>query len=410
MKTLGSSLLTLTLLKYILLATFVISTYFTGRTIFQRPTSSTLVIVSLLLMPIYAHKVHVGFSHTILLLNAISCTFLTYCLVIKNNKPLHFALFGLAIAMGIYSKYNYIIFISALFFTTLSLKELRLKFFNQRLLISIFVVLVLTLPLIGWWLSNYQEALQAIAEKGNKSNSLSHLIAQNLLECTLFVTPFIWLFIPEKSTLITPHASDNHIYLNLFKRAHLILLLLFLICMAVGIGFKQRYLFPFFYLLPFWIFLKLDVSGYSHAFLKRFFTWSAIATILIVFIRLIQIKFVAFFISTSRLSLPIMPTFKKIPEHIIADSNIIITDHQLYANTLMTVPPSQLLYNATPHVYTHKKNCFILTSSQGDSSTISSQHDYAFTEPYGRFYFTLYLDKTHESECASFFSQSDVAS
>ena len=123
-KTLGLSLLPIALLKYILIALFVITTLFTGRIIFQRQTSSTLVIISFLLIPEYAFKVPFTLSHTILLITAISCTFLTYCLVIKNNKPLHFVLFGLAIAMGIYSKYNYIIFLSALFFTTVSLKEL----------------------------------------------------------------------------------------------------------------------------------------------------------------------------------------------------------------------------------------------------------------------------------------------
>ena len=122
---LGPSILSLTLVKY----TFIVATYWQGfrisKLLFQREDLRLYGSMALLLIWIFAYQSHIGFSHTAVLGLAILSTF--HALLLFKQKPSRRRMLylGLAIALGLLSKYSYLLFLGPLTLSALLVPDFR---------------------------------------------------------------------------------------------------------------------------------------------------------------------------------------------------------------------------------------------------------------------------------------------
>jgi len=352
-KVFGPSLFALTVLKYSLIGlTFYFihktSVFFTKDKYIQN-----LIVLSYLLMPSFFWHMHQGFTHTILLGLAISSTFYYSISIISNDKYIDYFFLGASIAIGVLSKYSYLIFIFLLFVTLISKKDSREIFFNKKILISLFVALILQLPHMYWVFENFQNLFLSVDEKLsiNQSSSVNNFFSLlNLFKSSIgFISPLIFVFIisffrgkkNQKENNTSPNINLEII--ELFFKVLIIFSILTLLFFTIP-HVKVRWLHPLLMLFPFWVFIKLLNRGKIDLLTKKIFIYFLIIiTILVLFIRLIQVTVGPDFGIYGRLNRPIITALNKIPKKLL-DQSTIATNDAFIASHLLINFRNRILY------------------------------------------------------------------
>ena len=148
-KVLPTKLYTIIMVKYCLLFIFYWSFYLALRE-FKSHREALLFTGSLLLFPTYCYEFNRHLTHTILVTTMTSITCLLYVKLLLRKSWIYSILFGIAIGLGLLSKYNYVFFLGAIFLATLHCKESRKLFFSLKGLVTILIGGLIFLPHLLW--------------------------------------------------------------------------------------------------------------------------------------------------------------------------------------------------------------------------------------------------------------------
>ncbi|MDX1920274.1 MAG: glycosyltransferase family 39 protein [Candidatus Caenarcaniphilales bacterium] len=89
-------------------------------------------------------------THTTLATTIATAFIYCFCRIVKDDSLKNYFLFGLAGALGILAKYNFVLLILLLFIAAALYKPYRKYLFNQKIYISLIIVLVLVAPNLYW--------------------------------------------------------------------------------------------------------------------------------------------------------------------------------------------------------------------------------------------------------------------
>ena len=148
---LGPGLLALTLLKYAVLVLAFWLVYLTGRRILRDPRLATIGAFSFLLVVPIGWTIHEALTHSITVLAA--CAGTVYALVRLEERPAPgaYAWLGLAVGLGLLSKFTYVLFLAALALAALTVDRYRARLLRPAIVITGVVALAVVAPFALWY-------------------------------------------------------------------------------------------------------------------------------------------------------------------------------------------------------------------------------------------------------------------
>jgi len=148
---LGPGILGLTLVKYVVLGLAFWLVYLTARRILIDPRLATLGAFSLLLFVPIGWTAHEALTHSVGALAA--CAGTAYALVRLGDAPSRraYAGLGLAVGLGLLSKFTYALFVAGLGLAALTVDRYRRRLLDPAVLIAALVATLLVLPFAVWF-------------------------------------------------------------------------------------------------------------------------------------------------------------------------------------------------------------------------------------------------------------------
>ena len=329
---LGSGLFALTLLKYTIISLTFWFTWLVSGQLFQHLQTRYIATFSYLLMPSFAWHMHQGFTHTILLGFGIILSLHALLLLKDNNSIKNYLYLGLALGVGLMAKYSFLLFMVPLIISAISIASFRKIIFNQKILLSIGVFILIIGPHAYWLTQHYQEIFLSIDQKlkvtsDNLLVDRIRSVGQFTGAAIAFVMPFSLIFIINswrKIFNIDKQASkdDSSKLLNRF----FLIILGAVVLLAIFISmphFKVRWFHPLMMIFPLWMLARIERKTPLPKSIMRWFAVSTIIfTILILSIRIVQVTIGPELGKYGRLNRPIIETFDKLPASTIEDSII----------------------------------------------------------------------------------------
>ncbi len=239
-----------------------------------------LATLSLLLLPQIGWESQRALSHSVLATAMASVTLLLFFrLLMSRNLWLYF-LFGIAVALGILSKFNFALLPIALLVTAISLRSTRGAILNLRILLSLVTTsVILFVPL--QWIIHHQENVLETAHKFNIHTDTAKLISALTGSLSLLKASFLFSAVPLIILIFLyfryqqkPTAPSREPLLFQFLLRTIITALLLILIIVVCSGttnIKDRWLQPVLFLaaptMALWVLPKLSELG-RHRFIQ----------------------------------------------------------------------------------------------------------------------------------------------
>ncbi len=338
---LGLSVLPLALLKNILIFLIYFFLYKSAKIILKDELPAILSTVSLLLIYNFSWIMHKDLTHTILLMAICSLTLYTLLKSIFTKRAFYYAVLGLAIGLGLLTKYNYAIFVLALLFSAISVSQYRSAILNKKMLITLGITLFITAGHFSWCINSPELLMSDIADFQRADGSKAVLGSKGLLslleQTFLFIIPLIvmyaaFFFKPFiKVFKKTQNKQEIQKLLRNFFIFSFIIVIALIISANVG-RVKTRWLGPLLFLVPLYFFTRAQnhkiTKKQNIAFLSLVI-FCAIATLFSVWGRVL---FASSRGKYSRLNYPYTELAKMIKDEGFKNGLIIAEDQVIGAN------------------------------------------------------------------------------
>lgn len=145
----GYNILAVTAVKEVALFLIYLVTYASARLITGSHPCGVAAAVIIQFNPSIAWESHRELTHSILTSLFVLMT-IYYFLKLEKQRWKDYLLFAFSVAMGTLSKYNYLIFVSALLLAGVTLKNARSRVLNQRMAVALIVATLLCAPHASW--------------------------------------------------------------------------------------------------------------------------------------------------------------------------------------------------------------------------------------------------------------------
>jgi len=296
-KMFGTSLATISVIKYILIFLTFVVLLDTVRFLNLSKYSLYFLFLSFLLMPSFAWHMHQGFTHTILLGFATFFTINTLIKLRYDQSQKRYFLFGVAVAVGLLSKYSYVIFLFSLIFSTFFVKSYRKIILNKKVFTSLIVIVFLTFPNI-YWLTTSDFLFSDAVEK--KLSPEVGLLSLNNIKSALiffkssigFIFPiiifYLFAFLIRKKYEKTKQKTDEIVLFSWFY------FIIFSIAISLAIfvsipHIKVRWLHPIFMIFPIIAVAMIDrYKNLSKKIFRPLFIFAIFISTFIFSIRILQ--------------------------------------------------------------------------------------------------------------------------
>ncbi|OGT90170.1 MAG: hypothetical protein A2286_06635 [Gammaproteobacteria bacterium RIFOXYA12_FULL_61_12] len=352
----GTSLATLTWLKYGLLWLSFWVGFLISRRLFEDPRLVALASAAWLLLPPFAWTMHQGFTHTILLGLAILMSFHAVLLIRERPGAVRYLYLGFAVGLGLLSKYSFPLFLLPLLGAALTLPGWRGLLLDRRMLLAIGVALLLASNHYLLLAANPQSLVQGLGPKlvaTETGGLLAHFVALGrfLFNALEFVAPFLLIFAIFFPSLFrrSPEPGETE---RLLERFFLLLLLGLLATAAITVlpPTKTRWMHPLMMLFPYWLLLRLAHRGelLTKGRLRR--VWGIIGGITLVILagRVVQVTIGPRLGMYGRLNFPTVETLRKLPEPLLNGTPLLVRDYALMAHLLIHFPKVRFADSADP--------------------------------------------------------------
>ena len=327
-KIFGQNIFALALFKNILLFLTYLFYYKSAQLISKNRTVALIAAASLFLIPQISWESQRALTHSVLLTTVASATFY-YILSLKYSiqkiRYYHYITLGILFALGFLAKYSFLIYIIAITIASLFDKKLKQIIIDKRIVFTITSFTLLILPHTLWVLEHLSlvtaptlHKLQPI--KGNSFKGVLQFFIALIEFLLLMIIPLL-LF---RKSLTLPSNS----FLRTFFWSAAILLILFMFITGAS-HFKDRWLQPYFFLVPLFIATKIDNNRLNIETIKLYFKIIYSLMIIVIGITLSRLYFPDCFKHPSRLNYPFDTISQKIKKlgfqkgYIIAESKVI---------------------------------------------------------------------------------------
>jgi 4-amino-4-deoxy-L-arabinose transferase-like glycosyltransferase len=272
----GPGLVALTLLKYLLLVLAFWLVYVTARRIVGDPRLATLGTFALLLLLPIGWTVHEALTHSVVVLATCAGTVYALVRIADEPSPLAYAGLGLAVGLGLLSKFTFVPFLAALGLAALTVERYRLRVLTPRILIAIVVAALLILPFAVWFVGEGHDLGRLYAREVRIENG--HTWARSARAGLLYIVRITVLYLapvglalgacfPALYRPLPPESRDSPDASNGRLVGWLLVWMLVVFTVAAlagGLSFlKARWLVPTFFLAPVYGLWRAERQGVS---------------------------------------------------------------------------------------------------------------------------------------------------
>ena len=344
----GQSLFALSLVKNLFLFLSYVFYYLAARQVLANKSLAVAAALGLLTIPEIGWLAQRDLTHSNASLFA-ACLFV-YGLFRTLERPTlaTYLVTGIAIGVGLISKYNFSILCFCAFIAVLVSSAYRSRLFDPRILVTAAVALAIVLPHAFWLFQNFEIAshdtvgkLAADAEGGTLAQiarGLGELPVTLLSFCALSVVVFASTF----RTGFWPSMRAGNARTRLIETMFLILLV-FLLFMVLFMGtaqMKVRWVSPVLFLLPMYLCMKIDASGAPIGnFLRRLMPVILMLMILIPASLFLRITAAGVMNSHPKLTVPYQAFIEEtVKKPAVAPALVIAEDAFMAGNIRMQLP------------------------------------------------------------------------
>jgi len=287
---LGDTVLALSLLKSLMLFCCYGLVGAAAHLVIRNKALAIIAVLGLLTIPQIVFESQRDLTHSVAVLFA-ACLFI-YALfgALKSPNIFSYLLTGIAIGVGMISKYNFALLPAAAMIAILFEREFRGRLINWRMILTIIAAAAIVTPHALWFLDNVDVAtgrtLGKLTENAGADRTtqiiagLFSLGVGLVAFCALTVLAY-WISFGRRFHESWAASSP---WTRLVGRMFLILIaaLILLVIFGGASNIKDRWLTPFFFMLPLYLSLKLDALNQTIGNAPKRFGWIAVVIMIAV--------------------------------------------------------------------------------------------------------------------------------
>lgn len=266
---LGSNLLAISLLKNLMLFLSYLLFGLTAQLIIRDRVLAVIATLGLITFPQIGYEAQRDLTHTVAVLFSACMFAFFFFRALHRPTALDYAMTGVAVGIGVLSKYNFALLPLVAAVSLLPDREWRARLFDPRVLLTLLVAAVIVSPHALWFLDHVDEATGRTMRKmtvGADGRGLGQ-IGSGLLSlagavAAFMLPPLVVFAIAFGRSLLAVWPADNR-WTVLIGRMFAIFLgvLVLLVVFGGASDIKDRWLVPFFFLLPVYLCAKIEASG-----------------------------------------------------------------------------------------------------------------------------------------------------
>lgn len=276
---LGPSVFALSLLKNIFLFSTYALYYLAARQVTKHAGFALVAAFGLLTLPEIVWESQRDLTHSVAMNFAVALFFYALFRVLLTGRAVFYALTGIAIGIGLISKYNFSVLVVASFIAVLATPAYRARLFTPRLMVTAVIALVIILPHGLWLVANLDSATAGSIDKMSAARDQSRVYqiltgAGSLLVAVLsFAGPSLVLYAAAFRPHFVKRLRARTPMTDVIGRMLIVATLIFLAMIVFGgaSSFKGRWLSPVLLILPLYVCVKMELSGFDPRLaLRRF--------------------------------------------------------------------------------------------------------------------------------------------
>lgn len=276
----GLSLATISSVKNLFLFLVYLSYYRLAREVLTDRVFAAIATLSLLTIPQFFWEAQRDLTHTVAQLLTINLFLYGIIRTLKAPSLGSYTFMGVALGLGMLSKYNFALLVAGAFVAVLTHPQGRARVFDKRFLLTIAISLVIFLPHGLWLMDNLKLAsgrTLGIMSENAPTGAFAKLVKGPLKYIKLILvisapTLIVYALVFGKSLLKNLKQSNEWTRFFEVLLAVIGIIVLGLILAIDMTDLRDRWLLPFLFLLPIYLCLKMEVAGIRAAdFGKRFF-------------------------------------------------------------------------------------------------------------------------------------------
>lgn len=352
---LGNSVAALTILKNSILFLTYLLFGLTAHRILRNPVLAVMATLGLFTIPQISYEAQRDLTHTVALLLAASL--FIHGLVRSLQRPTlsNYALTGLAVGLGILSKYNFVLLPASALIALALDRDFRARLLDPRILATILVAMIVVAPHAIWLSDHIAEATSSTIEKLNRDEEIGVGRLDGLLSLTEAVAaislPTLAVFFFAFGGTLWQARSATSQWTRLIGRILLIATLLLTAFVLSGSAtyVRHRWLVTLFFLLPLYLAAKIEASGeVADPAMRRRFAIPVVAVMVFVpLLLLARPLWLAPFGYYSKQNVPYGPAIEAIlasgkdrPSIVLAEDQQLAGNLRLHASDIPVIAPA----------------------------------------------------------------------
>lgn len=286
----GLSLASISIVKNFVLFLVYVSYYKLARQILTDRFFAVIATLSLLTIPQLFWEAQRDLTHTVAQLLTINLFLYATICTLKAPSLGTYALTGIALGLGMLSKYNFALVVAAALVAVWLHPQGRTRLFDKRFLLTILLSLVIFLPHGLWLIHNVGLAsgrTLGIMEQDAPRSAFAKLVQGPIEFFKLAIviclpTLVIYCLVFGKSFFGSLRATNE--WTRFLETIFIVIgVLVLVLIFAVGMtALRDRWLLPFLFLLPILLCLKMELAGVRSADFAKRFVYIPLAMMLII--------------------------------------------------------------------------------------------------------------------------------
>ncbi|GEO84450.1 MULTISPECIES: glycosyltransferase family 39 protein [Alphaproteobacteria] len=345
---LGPDLLSLALLKNLALFASYLCFGLAAQTVLRSRDLAVVATLSLLTIPQIGFEAQRDLTHTVAVIFA-ACLFLyAFLSTLKTPSFQGYVLTGLAIGLGVLSKYNFVLLPAAAVIAIALDRQFRSRLLDWRILLTGAVALIVALPHGLWFLEHIDLATEQTI--GKLTSEATHSPVEQIVSglSSLFVsfvgfaglTIAIFGIVYWREFRVAWHAQNQ--WTRLIGRIMAIAAILLIVLVVFGGAnhIKDRWLTPIYLILPLYLATKLEAgTGADAPYLRRFWPVAAFALVALPIVMLVRIPIHGMTGRYEKLNVDYPSAISQILASSPTKPSIVLTiDSQLAGNIRLSAP------------------------------------------------------------------------
>jgi 4-amino-4-deoxy-L-arabinose transferase-like glycosyltransferase len=286
----GNSVLAVSLLKNLMLFGSYLLFGLAAGTVIRDRVLAVIATLALITIPQIGYEAQRDLTHTVGVLFAACMFFFFFVRALLTPTALNYALTGVAVAIGVLSKYNFAVLPVIAALAVLPDREWRARLFDIRVLLAVAVAAAIVAPHALWFLDHVQEATGrtllklTVGADGGRLDRIGKGLVSLLGAVAAFALPTVAAFaVAFGPALLRAWRAESRWTRLLGRMIAMSLVVLVLLVMFGGAShIKDRWLVPLLFLVPIYLGAKLDASGETVADAARRFSAIVLAVMIMV--------------------------------------------------------------------------------------------------------------------------------